>query len=129
MGSENPRSVPFGVTFAAIVAAMSPLAAFAADLPQTMYTKAPATIAAAAPYHWSGFYVGGHFGYLWGRTRVEDDGVTTEHNARTDGVIGGAMIGYNWQIDRVVLSVEGDFGWTNAHGIGESLPPPPPPPV
>jgi outer membrane immunogenic protein len=106
---------------------MGSFSALAADLPQTMYSKAPPRVA-AVPFQWSGFYVGGHLGYLWGRTRVDDNGVTTEHNARTDGVNGGAMIGYNWQIDRVVFGVEGDFGWTNAHGVGESEPPPPPPP-
>src|SRR6185437_12528631 len=45
-------------------------------------------------------------------------GVITENNARTDGIVGGAMVGYNWQIDRVVLGLEGDFGWTNANGVG-----------
>jgi len=125
MNSETSRFARWGVSFAVTVAVMNPFDAFAADLPQTMYTKAPPAIAAAPPYRWSGLYIGGHLGYLWGRTRVDDDGVTTEHNARTDGVIGGAMIGYNWQIDRVVFGLEGDFGWTNAHGVGSSEPPPP----
>jgi outer membrane immunogenic protein len=96
MNSETSRFARWGVSFAVTVAVMNPFDAFAADLPQTMYTKAPPAIAAAPPYRWSGLYIGGHLGYLWGRTRVDDDGVTTEHNARTDGVIGGAMIGYNW---------------------------------
>ena len=69
--------------------------ALAADMP----VKAPAYKAPiAAPYYdWSEFYVGGHVGYIWGRTRVEEDGVVTEPNASTDGVIGGALAGYNWQ--------------------------------
>jgi outer membrane immunogenic protein len=121
MDSENSRSVHFGVTFAAIATAMCPFVAVAADLPQPMYTKAPPAIAAATPYRWAGLYIGGHLGYLWGRTSVEDDGVTTKHNARTDGIVGGAMLGYNWQIDRVVFGLEGDFGWTNAHGVGATV--------
>ena len=129
MNFENHKSVRLCVALAALVMATNPNVASAADLPQTMSTKAPPpAAAAAAPFHWSGLYAGGHFGYLWGRTRVDDNGITTEHNARTDGVIGGAMIGYNWQFGRVVFGVEGDFGWTNARGVGEGEPPPPPPP-
>jgi len=82
----------------ASIAAVSAVAltqvALAADMP----VKAPAYKAPiAAPYYdWSEFYVGGHVGYIWGRTRVEEDGVVTEPNASTDGVIGGALAGYNW---------------------------------
>jgi|SRR5690242_2558167 len=103
---------------AAIIAAMSPVAAFATDLPRPMPGKAPPMPRVAVPYNWSGLYAGAHFGYLWGRTSVEDDGATTERNARTDGIIGGAMLGYNWQIERAVFGLEGDFGWSNAHGVG-----------
>jgi outer membrane immunogenic protein len=47
-----------------------------------------------------------------------DNGVVTETNAPTNGVIGGALGGYNWQNGALVLGLEGDFGWTNAHGNG-----------
>ncbi|MGB9054624.1 MAG: hypothetical protein WCC54_20250 [Pseudolabrys sp.] len=49
------------------------------------------------PYNWGGLYLGGYVGYLWGRTRVEEDGLVTEPNAATNGVIGGVLAGYNWQ--------------------------------
>src|ERR1039458_9818165 len=63
--------------------------ALAADMPlKAPIAKAPI---AAPRYDWSGFYVGGHVGYLWGRTRVEEDGVVTEPGAPTDGVIGGVL--------------------------------------
>jgi len=91
--------------------------ALAADLPvkAPIYTKAPA----ATPYYnWSGFYLGGHFGYIWGRTSVEEGGVETEHNASTDGAIGGVLVGYNWQSGAFVYGIEGDIGWTDAHGVG-----------
>jgi len=110
------------VVLATIIAAMSPAVARATDLP--IPRKAPPMPHVAAPYNWSGLYAGGHFGYLWGRTRVDDDGVTTEHNAATNGIVGGVMLGYNWQIDRAVLGLEGDFGWSNAHGIGVVVPVP-----
>ena len=104
----------------AFIVAVSAIAltqvALAADMPlKAPIAKAPI---AAPPYDWSGFYVGGHIGYLWGRTRVEEDGVVTEPGAPTDGVIGGVLAGYNWQNGPVVFGLEGDFGWTHAHGVG-----------
>jgi outer membrane immunogenic protein len=91
----------------------------AADLPARPYTKAP-VIAVDAAYDWSGFYIGGHLGYLWGKTRVVDDGVLTEPGAPTNGVVGGVLAGYNWQSGPLVLGIEGDIGWTNAVGHGAS---------
>jgi outer membrane immunogenic protein len=111
---------------AAFIAAMSTVAltqvASAADMP----VKAPVVKAhvAAPPYDWTGFYVGGHLGYLWGRTRVDDNGVVTEPGAKTDGVIGGVLAGANWQNGPFVLGLEGDFGWIHAHGVGVALLPP-----
>jgi opacity protein-like surface antigen len=54
--------------------------ASAADLPAQVYAKAPVMVDPA--YNWSGFYIGGHVGGIWGRSRVFDDGVLTESGAR-----------------------------------------------
>ena len=90
-------------------------AASAADMP----VKALPRVTAPPPvYNWTGFYVGGHVGYLWGRTHVEEEGVVIEDGAATNGVIGGALAGYNWQYNQFVFGLEGDFGWTNANGTG-----------
>ena len=78
---------------------------------------------AAPAFNWSGFYAGGHFGYLWGRTHVEEDGELTERNAATNGVVGGVLGGYNWQIGAWVLGVDADIGWSNARGNGATPPP------
>ncbi len=130
MTSNIIRNAMLMAVLMAVYNAVWPIHASAADLrlPQ-MPAKAPPLPPATPMYNWSGLYVGGHLGYLWGRTRVDDDGVTVERNARTDGIIGGAMIGYNWQVDRVVFGLEGDIGWTNAQGVGSTPPPPPPPPT
>jgi outer membrane immunogenic protein len=72
--------------------------------------KAPPPAPAPLPYNWGGLYLGGHVGYLWGRTRVEEEGVVTEPNAAAKGVIGGVLAGYNWQAGPLVFGVEGDFG-------------------
>src|SRR5882757_6157690 len=73
--------------------------ASAADLP----VKAPA-VPYVAPYSWTGFYIGANLGYGWARAS-DDLGMSSNLN----GVIGGGQIGYNWQINNIVLGVETDF--------------------
>ena len=101
-------------------------AASAADLA----VKAPpykAPIAAPVQgFNWSGFYVGGHVGYLWGHTTVEEADELTERNAPTNGVVGGVLGGYNWQIGAWVLGLDADIGWSNARGTGAAPPVPDP---
>jgi outer membrane immunogenic protein len=115
---------------AAAVLMAAPVAS-AADLP--VKASPPMALPVKAPvytlYDWSGFYLGGHVGYFWGHTSVDEDGILAEHNAHTNGVIGGALAGYNVQFGPVVVGIEGDFGWSNAHGTGIIVPPPPPAPV
>jgi outer membrane immunogenic protein len=95
--------------------------AVAADLP----VRAPVYKAPVLPVSsdWSGFYVGGHAGFMWGRSTVFDNGELLEKNARTNGFVGGALAGVNWQTGAWVLGLEGDFGWTNAHGTGVAIRP------
>jgi outer membrane immunogenic protein len=95
--------------------------ASAADLP----VKAPVkNVAPLTPtYNWGGFYAGAHVGYLWGSSTVIDNGVVAEANAPTNGIVGGVLGGYNWQQGAFVFGVEGDFGWSNAHGNGAPAPP------
>src|SRR5262245_52260222 len=75
--------------------------------------------------NWSGFYIGGHAGYMWGRSTVWDDGDLVEKNAPTNGFVGGVLAGANWQTGAWVIGLEGDFGWTNAHGNGTGAHPAP----
>jgi outer membrane immunogenic protein len=76
--------------------------------------KAPPPAAAT----WQGFYFGAHMGYIWSSTDVFDTGVLIESNANTSGVVAGGLVGYNWQVSNVVLGLEGDIGWSDAHGVG-----------
>ena len=79
--------------------------ALAADMPvKTPVYKAP--IAPASD--WSGFYIGGHAGYMWGRSSVWEDGELLERDAPTNGFVGGALAGVNWQSGAWVLGLEGD---------------------
>jgi high affinity Mn2+ porin len=83
--------------------------AFAADLP----AKAPAM---RAVYDWTGFYIGGHFGYGGGSFGPDTNplplqGVLFPHSVT--GVIGGYQIGYNRELaNHVVLGVEADATFT-----------------
>ena len=91
----------------------------AADLPM----KAPAMIAAAAPMSWTGFYVGGHIGWGWGTKEWSNscDAVgnlgcfspTVVARSTASGFLGGVQAGYNYQINTLVLGVEGDFSWAD----------------
>ena len=82
-----------------------------------------ADIEAPAPYDWSGLYVGLHAGYLWGDVEIEEDG-ETEAAGDIDGFAGGALAGFNIQLDPLVLGLEGDIGWTDVDGNGPAAPDP-----
>jgi outer membrane immunogenic protein len=92
-------------------------AASAADLPVRIYTKAPAV--AVPVYDWAGFYAGINGGYGWtARTSdityygIDPGGpflANRDRGFNANGVFGGLQIGYNWQRDRLVFGIEGDF--------------------
>lgn len=90
----------------------------AADLPARGPLKAPAF----APYDWTGVYVGGHIGGGWinqSATFLATDGAPldpagTSYGTNHSGFLGGAQIGYNYQIQSVVLGIGADIAWTNS---------------
>ncbi|MFZ0987041.1 MAG: outer membrane beta-barrel protein, partial [Xanthobacteraceae bacterium] len=86
------------------------------------------------PYGWTGWYVGGNAGYS--RGKVDGDfndlgfpdilggGFGTllpssfPISVKPNGFIGGGQIGYNWQVDKWVFSLETDFqGSAERNGI------------
>jgi len=106
--------------------------AFAADMP--LLTKAPPP----PVWSWTGFYVGGNVGYSWASnsttmtnttttslTRIDDadtpnpiftplgttvgPAATGSGNLGLPGWLGGIQGGYNWQINSLVLGLEGDI--------------------
>lgn len=104
---------------AAIVAFGFANSANAADMP----VKAPVA-PVAAPYNWTGLYVGANGG--WGTSRkcwdfAGNGGVAVVpnladgcHNA-TGGTVGG-QIGYNWQVGTWVFGLEAQGNWANFRG-------------
>jgi opacity protein-like surface antigen len=94
----------------------------AADMPVTPPYKAPPVIYA---YNWTGFYVGAHGGYSWGRGSINlsdnrgiDRGLfPATIGSNPSGFLGGVQTGYNYQADRWVFGLETDIAWA---GIARS---------
>jgi outer membrane immunogenic protein len=62
-------------------------------------------------FTWTGVYVGGQIGYAWGtvNTNIGDNfGDFTSFSTNNSGVIGGAHVGYNVQLNQFVVGLEGD---------------------
>jgi outer membrane immunogenic protein len=70
---------------------------------------------AASVLPWTGCYIGGHAGWLGGRTDNGVDGNPVPPSYQRDVTFSdftaGAHLGCNYQIDRWVLGVEGDLSW------------------
>jgi outer membrane immunogenic protein len=83
--------------------------------------KAPVYKAPPPPLTWAGFYLGGSVGGIWGNDKITDvDGLNfpvdpagTSYSLKDAGVIGGGVIGYNFQSGTFVYGIEADLG-----GIG-----------
>lgn len=85
------------------------------------------------PFSWNGFYLGGHAGYGWSdkewtlydsgnpNTGPEDCSgcgeVKTSYGM--DGFLGGFQLGYNHQINTIVIGGEIDFSFSGMDGTGE----------
>jgi outer membrane immunogenic protein len=109
-----------------VLAAACSGSAFAADLGPRSYDKAPAMVAAVT--NWSGLYIGGNVGYGWGSGNTDFSfpdafGVdNTALNTKSKGAIGGAQIGYNWQIGSLVTGLEADIQGSGIKGSARRSP-------
>ncbi len=111
----------------AIAALLAGGPALAADqkVKAPVYTKAPVIPA----FSWTGFYLGANAGGHWGRDNIT---TTTSNNfnlaSRTvidlaspvmlkpEGWLAGVQVGYNMEVNHVVLGLEGDADWLNGTG-------------
>ena len=105
-------------------AAMPMAAGYAADMP----LKAPPQIAAAV-YSWTGFYLGGEIGGGWARETTTvlslpagGNPVGTVLNpVSLSGVLGGGYVGYNYQINQIVLGIDGYYDAAGLTGTGSDI--------
>lgn len=94
-------------------------AALAADLPSR---TAPQGFVVAPVFTWTGFYLGANLGYGGGRFEYPfaiELGYPVTGSARLDsnGILGGAQVGYNWQFGNgFVLGVEADYAFADIKG-------------
>ena len=65
--------------------------------------------------NWTGFYIGGFAGADFGRSELGVPNVASG-DIYPSGVLVGGTIGYNYQIGKYVLGIEGDGAWTNLTG-------------
>jgi outer membrane immunogenic protein len=94
--------------------------ASAADMAPTY--KAPPAAPVVAPFSWTGFYIGAHIGGGWSDTDwpgavIGSPGVSYD----MDGFLGGAQVGFNYQVGSWVFGIEGDVSWTDIDGSGTDI--------
>jgi outer membrane immunogenic protein len=81
-------------------------------------------VPAPESYDWTGFYVGGHVGYGWidlngsHESESASPGEEFETGEGTfdlddDDFLGGFQVGVNYQIDNIVLGIEGDLSFAS----------------
>lgn len=83
---------------------------------------------AAQDYKWTGAYAGANLGYIWGNATTTDDVKDWGNDPKfigpfsnsVGGFVGGGTLGYNLQIDRVVLGVEADLDYADLSGSVET---------
>jgi outer membrane immunogenic protein len=91
-----------------------------------MSIKAPAPV----PYNWTGFYLGGEVGGGWATDTVTHDAASTlfpngfvDSSVHPSGVLGGIYGGYNYQINHLVLGIDGDYTWSHLSGTATETTP------
>jgi outer membrane immunogenic protein len=114
------RRVPAIVAVLSLWSAAGP--AWAADAPPVRSAPAKAVPYVAPLYDWTGFYVGAHGGAGWADSTLRDPtGATFAPpgagvNISGNGWLGGAQLGYNYQLDAWVFGIEGDLSYTDIRG-------------
>jgi outer membrane immunogenic protein len=88
--------------------------ALAADLPSNKAAAAPAFVAPAQVYNWSGLYVGAYGGGVFGSTTTLPNGDRSFTQSPRGGAAGG-LVGYTYQFNpHWALGLEGEGGWQGA---------------
>lgn len=107
------------INWGALLTAAAPLLLAGPAVGADLSPAAPLAAPAAAPFSWTGWYIGANAGYAvnqgYGRYR---GGTLEAFNAATAGGFGGVHLGYNYQIlGNFVIGAETDF---QGGGISDS---------
>jgi outer membrane immunogenic protein len=108
---------------ASSLAIASASAVEAADL-RVYAPPPPAPVPVLYEYNWTGLYVGGHLGGLWGHktwTEVVGPSMGAVIHPDPDGLLAGGQLGFNYQLGSFVYGVEASLSWTNAEGRSACL--------
>ena len=80
-----------------------------------------ADVSTVVGYDWSGFYVGANGGVAWNNSSIENNFLTpsgdpiqdfeNKFDSEQSAFTAGGLIGYNYQIDQIVLGAEADFNY------------------
>ena len=93
----------------ASVAALGLLAAGAASAADLPSRKRPVAAPVYVPaFSWSGVHVGPNAGYGWGNVNT-NGGFAITNTGDLDGFVGGAQVGYNYQMGQFVVGLEADI--------------------
>jgi outer membrane immunogenic protein len=111
-----------------IVAFLSATAFIAASAVSDVATAADAN----GTYNWTGFYIGGQMGGGWETTqstRADNSAAPNEPLGfkgppfHQSGLLGGGYAGFNYQINKFVVGIDGDYSLANVRGVGTSVGP------
>ncbi len=119
------KSLLCSLTAASLLLGLS-LSAEAADLPPAPPPPQAPVFVPVPPFSWTGFYLGGNLGAGWNHGNISDSHGLFSWGANNSATfVGGAQVGFNYQINAVVLGLEGDFDWfanNNNSGGGTAIP-------
>ena len=83
---------------------------FAADMPVKVRSNAPVAYSS-----WTGWYVGGQVGGVWGSGQVIDPNGAVESTVTPSGIAAGFQGGYDYQFaPSWLIGVRADVAWANA---------------
>lgn len=77
-----------------------------------------AAVVVMPAFSWTGFYGGAQLGYGWAHQGWSTVGALFDLAWRTNGIFGGVHVGYNYQINMLVLGVQAEI---NAGSIGGTV--------
>ncbi|MPZ56781.1 MAG: outer membrane beta-barrel protein [Rhizobiales bacterium] len=112
------------ITAVSVLHAVGPV--LAADVSPSPAMPAKGVPYVAPLYDWTGFYLGAHGGGGWTSSTVTDPTgavfapPSTGVDVSGQGWLGGAQIGYNYQLGAWVFGVEGDLSYTDIRGTTTS---------